>query len=117
MRRKDLNLRRERRAVRVRARIEQDNKFPRLSVFRSNSHLYAQLIDDTQGKTLISASTLELAKEKGTKKELSTKLGGLLAEKMKKAGVTKTVFDRGSYKYHGRVKELVESLRQSGITI
>lgn len=117
MRRKDLNLIRERRAVRVRARIGQVGRYPRLSVFRSNSHLYAQLIDDDQGKTLVSASTLEISKEKGTKKELASKLGGILAEKMKKAGVTKTVFDRGSYKYHGRVKELVESLRQSGITI
>ncbi|MCL5016152.1 MAG: 50S ribosomal protein L18 [Patescibacteria group bacterium] len=117
MRIQHLNLRKKRRAARVRARIVIVSERPRLSVFRSNSHLYAQLIDDKQGKTLVSASTLELAKEKKNKTAKAALLGDLLASKAKKAGITKVVFDRGFYKYHGRVKALAESLRNSGITI
>ncbi|MDE2144664.1 MAG: 50S ribosomal protein L18 [Patescibacteria group bacterium] len=117
MRIQHLNLRKKRRAARVRARIVIVSERPRLSVFRSNSHLYAQLIDDKQGKTLVSASTLELAKEKKNKTVKAALLGDLLASKAKKAGITKVVFDRGFYKYHGRVKALAESLRNSGITI
>ncbi len=101
----------------MRARLRSVSDRPRLSVFRSNNHLYAQLIDDKQGKTLVSASTLELAKEKANKTSKAALLGEILASKAKKAGITKAAFDRGSYEYHGRVKALAESLRKSGIII
>ncbi|MCL5006948.1 MAG: 50S ribosomal protein L18 [Patescibacteria group bacterium] len=117
MRREQLNLLRERRARRVRARIRAGKDQPRLSVFRSNSHLYAQLINDQDGKTLVSASTLELKKEKSTKTEKASLLGEILATKAKKANIDQVIFDRSRYQYHGRIKALAESLRKSGIKI
>jgi large subunit ribosomal protein L18 len=92
---------------------------PRLSVFRSLRHITAQVIDDTAGKTLVSASTLDAeleAQVKGLKKTEQAKLvGKTLAERAKKAGVKAVVFDRGGYKYHGRVKALAEASREGGL--
>lgn len=90
---------------------------PRLSVYRSNKEIYAQLIDDTKGETLISASSRdkELAKAKGTKAEIANQVGKALAEKAVKAGIEKVAFDRGGNLYHGRVKSLAEGAREGGL--
>jgi large subunit ribosomal protein L18 len=90
---------------------------PRLSVFRSNKEIYAQIIDDTTGKTLAAASTRdkELSSAKGTKSELATEVGKALAKKAKDAGVEMVAFDRGGYQYHGRVKSLAEGAREGGL--
>ncbi len=109
--------RREQRVRRSRAGIIGSAERPRLSVFRSNKHMYAQLIDDILSKTLVAASTTEL-KAKG-KKEPKVKsageVGKLLAEKAKKAGIKSVVFDRRFYKYHGRVKAVAEGAREGGL--
>lgn len=89
---------------------------PRLSVKRGNKNIFLQVIDDVKGVTLASASTKELDM-KGTKSEKAMKLGELIAEKSKKIGVTKMVFDRGAYKYHGRVKNVAEGAKKAGIKI
>lgn len=106
------NLRRELRKRRVHAVILGSAARPRLTVFRSNKYTYAQLIDDTAGKTLASASTRDI-KEKIKKSDLASKLGEVLAEKTKKSGVKKIVFDRGPYRFHGRVKAVLESFTKS----
>lgn len=87
---------------------------PRLSVFRSNNYTYAQLIDDNAGKTVVSASTRGLNK-KASKAEKAKMLGQQLAETAKKAGIKSAIFDRGSYKYHGRVKAVAEGAREGGL--
>ncbi|MGB1360858.1 MAG: 50S ribosomal protein L18 [Alphaproteobacteria bacterium] len=91
----------------------------RLSVFRSGKHIYAQIIDDLKGSTLVSASSVDNDVFKGLKTganiEAATKVGSALAERAKKAGVESVVFDRGSYKYHGRVKALAEAARAGGL--
>ncbi|MBI4160611.1 MAG: 50S ribosomal protein L18 [Candidatus Yanofskybacteria bacterium] len=112
-------LKREQRIMRhkrVRAKIKGTKDVPRISVFRSNKHIFAQLIDDAAGRTMAS-NTLKsrLATNKGTKTESATKIGEKLAEKAKEAGIKKVVFDRGGYKYHGRVKALAEGLRKGGL--
>ena len=86
---------------------------PRLSVFRSNKQIYAQVINDLTGKTLASASSLGL--EAMPKKEQAAKVGELLAEKAQAAGITQVVFDRNGYLYHGRVKELADGARKGGL--
>jgi large subunit ribosomal protein L18 len=92
---------------------------PRLSIFRSSHHIYAQVIDDGRGETLAAASTLEKAvREKlktGADKAAATEVGKLVAERAKAAGIEKVVFDRGSYIYHGRVKALAEAAREGGL--
>lgn len=94
---------------------------PRLSVFRSSKHIYAQIIDDTKGVTVACASTLDeeakksLAKGKGTDTKAAAVVGKLVAERAKKVGVTDVVFDRGGYIYHGRVKALGDAARESGL--
>jgi large subunit ribosomal protein L18 len=105
-----------RRKKRVRAKIFGTAGRPRLSVNRSNRQIYLQAIDDSQGRTLISASTMEI-KATGAKSDKSWALGELLAKKAKERGVKSLVFDRGYYKYHGRIKKAVESLRKAGIEI
>ena len=85
---------------------------PRLSVFRSNKEIYAQLIDDTAGNTIASASSSDV---KGTKIEQATIVGKLIADNAKKAGVKTVVFDRGGFIYHGRVKALADSAREEGL--
>ena len=109
-------LRVERRAGRVRAKISGTASRPRLSVYRSLSHIYAQLIDDATSRTLISASDSEI-KTKGKKTEQATAVGKLLAEKALVAKISTAVFDRGSFKYHGRVKALAEAAREGGLKI
>jgi large subunit ribosomal protein L18 len=113
---KQNNLRIKKRAIRIRAKLSGSTERPRLSVFRSNRYTYAQAIDDSTGKTLVSASTRQL-KEGKTKSEKATNLGTLVAEKAKEAGIKAMIFDKGSYKYHGRVKNVAEALRESGIKI
>ncbi|WP_336288586.1 MULTISPECIES: 50S ribosomal protein L18 [unclassified Bartonella] len=111
----------QRRARRVRRRIKiVSNDRPRLSVYRSNQNIYAQIIDDSRGHTLVSASTLEGDLKKslktGSDKEAAFAVGKLIAERAKKVGVDKVVFDRGAYVYHGRVKALAEAARESGLS-
>lgn len=98
---------------RSRARISSTSECPRLSVFRSNKYTYAQLIDDTAGKTLASVSTLDI--KKGKKAEQAKEIGQKLAEQAKKLGIKKAVFDRGAYKFHGRVKALADGAREGGL--
>ncbi|MBX5453185.1 MAG: 50S ribosomal protein L18 [Acidobacteriia bacterium] len=93
---------------------------PRLSVFRSNKHIYAQVIDDAAGRTLAAASSLERALREtlrtGADKEAASAVGKLIAERALAAGVSKVVFDRGAYLYHGRVKALAEAAREAGLS-
>ncbi len=110
-----LHLRR-RRKIRVRAKVFGTAKKPRLSVFRSLRHTYAQLIDDEKNKTVVSASDLEIKSKKGEKKtDLAFKIGELAAEKAVKAGIKEAVFDRSGYKYHGRIKAVAEGARKGGL--
>ena len=99
---------------RVRARVIGSATKPRLSVFRSLNHLYAQIIDDAAGKTLLSASTKELT-TKAKKVDRASEVGKLIAEKAVKAGIKEVVFDRGGYKYHGRIKSLADGAREGGL--
>ncbi len=115
---KEPRIKMKKRATRTRTRLKKRaGGLPRLSVFRSNKYIYAQVIDDARGATLASASSLE----KGTKiktpgnLEAAGKVGKLLAERAKKAGVEAVVFDRGGYIYHGRVKALAEAARDGGL--
>ncbi len=105
--------------LRVRAMVSGAAERPRLAVFKSGRHIYAQVIDDGQGSTLAHASSLDagLRKDgpKGGSREAATRVGTLVAERAKKAGVTKVVFDRGGYRYHGRVKALAEGARSGGL--
>lgn len=106
--------RRKRRHKRVRANISGTPERPRLSVFRTNQHIYLQLIDDLAGKTITSASSLEL-KEKLSGKEKAAKVAKLIAERAKEKGIQKIVFDRGGFIYLGRVKIIAETLRKEGL--
>lgn len=112
----DLNAKRQRRHKRVRAVIKGTAARPRLNVFRSLQHIYAQLVDDDAGRTLASASTQdkEIAGSGGNK-EAARKVGKLLAERAKEKKITAVVFDRGGYLYHGRVQELAEGAREGGL--
>ena len=103
------------RHTRVRKVVSGSALRPRLSVFRSGKNIYAQLIDDASGRTLVSASTTEL-KAKAKKTDASSEVGKLLAEKAKAKEITAVVFDRGGYKYHGRVKALADGAREGGLT-
>jgi len=104
------------RKIRVRSKISGVAKCPRLSVFKSNIGLYAQLIDDESGKTLVNVSLKEMG-EKGNKTERSAVAGKLLGKKAVEKGITKAVFDRGGNKYHGRIKAFVEAAREAGLSI
>ena len=107
---------RERRHRRVRRRVFGTAERPRLVVFRSNKGIEAQLVDDVDGRTLASASWLQLPKRfKGTKTEQAAEVGKLLAANAKKASVEAVVFDRGGYLYHGRVKALADGAREGGL--
>ena len=99
---------------RVRKNVRGFADRPRLAVFRSSNHIYAQVIDDDQGHTLASAGSLEL-KLDDAKTEVAKAVGEALAKKALAAGVTKVVFDRGGYKYHGRVKALADAAREGGL--
>lgn len=87
---------------------------PRLSVFRSNAQIYAQIINDVEGKTLVSANSLGI-KEKMTKSEVAAKVGEAIAKKALEAGIEKVVFDRNGFLYHGRVKQLADAARTAGL--
>jgi large subunit ribosomal protein L18 len=107
---------RKRRHRRVRGRVAGTAERPRLAVFRSNTGVYAQLIDDLAGRTIASASWLGLKKSfKGSKLEQASEVGKLLAANAQKAGVETVVFDRGGYLYHGRVKALADGAREGGL--
>lgn len=106
----------ERRKRRVRKKILAKKERPRLSVFRSNRHLYAQIIDDTKGITLVSVRDTQLdLKEKKSKLEIAFELGKLVAKKAIEKGIKKVVFDRSGYKYHGKVQRLAEGAREGGL--
>lgn len=108
----------KRRALRVRNHIRQSASLkPRVSVFRSLQHIYAQVIDDVAGKTLVSCSSLDLKKISGDKKAVARLVGLELANRAKEKGIATAVFDRGSYLYHGRVQALADGLREGGMTI
>ena len=103
-----------RRARKVRARVKASGRL-RLSVFRSARHIYAQIIDDAAGKTLVAASTLEAELAGGSNREAAEKVGKLLADRAKKAGINEVAFDRGHFLYHGRVKALADGARAGGL--
>ncbi len=112
----DSNKARLKRHMRLRNKISGSPERPRLNVFRSAKHIYAQLIDDAAGKTLASASSLEKGFEgSGGNKEAAKKVGKAIAEKAVNAGITECVFDRGGYIYHGRIKELADGAREGGL--
>ncbi len=98
----------------IRTRVAGTAEQPRLTVFRSNSQIYAQVIDDEKGQTLASASSLSI-KDKMTKTEKAAQVGKMIAEAAKKAGVEAVVFDRNGYLYHGRVKSLADAAREAGL--
>jgi large subunit ribosomal protein L18 len=111
---------RQRRTFRVSNRIKRDSTRPRLSVFRSSKHMYAQIIDDEAGRTLVAASTRdqaireEVAKKTGNKNAAAA-VGRVLAQRALEAGIREVAFDRRSYRYHGRVAALADAARQSGL--
>ncbi|MBP7395588.1 MULTISPECIES: 50S ribosomal protein L18 [Flavobacterium] len=107
--------RRQRIRFRIRKTISGSATKPRLSVFRSNKEIYAQLIDDVNGVTLLAASSREKEIGKGTNIEVATAVGKLVAEKALKAGIETVTFDRGGYLYHGRIKSLAEGARAAGL--
>ncbi|MGX7668046.1 50S ribosomal protein L18 [Flavobacterium pedocola] len=106
--------RRQRIKFRIRKIVSGTAANPRLSVFRSNKEIYAQIIDDVNGVTLAAASSRE-AGAKGTKIEVAAAVGKLIAEKAQKAGISTVSFDRGGYLYHGRVKSLADGAREAGL--
>jgi len=107
--------RRQRIRFRIRKTISGTATNPRLSVFRSNKEIYAQLIDDVNGVTILAASSREKEIGKGTNIEVATAVGKLVAEKALKAGINDVTFDRGGYLYHGRIKSLAEGARAAGL--
>ena len=111
---------RKRRHVRVRAKVSGTPMRPRLNVFRSSAHIYAQVIDDTQGHTLVAASDLEAeikarASDNATKSERAKLVGQIIGERAKAAGIEAVVFDRGGFLYHGRIQAVAEGARESGL--
>ena len=114
--RPDTRSQRLKRHKRVRAKISGTPERPRLNVFRSETNIYAQIIDDVAGKTLVSASSLDKAFDgRGSNCEGAKKVGLMVAERAKAAGITTVVFDRGGYVYHGRVAALAEGAREGGL--
>jgi large subunit ribosomal protein L18 len=108
---------RVKRHTRIRLRLEGTAERPRLSVYRSLSQIYAQVIDDSAGRTLASASSLEpaLRGAGGTKSERARRVGALVAERARAAGIARVVFDRAGFRYHGRIRSLAEGARESGL--
>ena len=108
---------RKARHERVRDKVSGTTDIPRLNVFRSNNNIFAQIIDDTKGTTLVSASSIdkELKLQNGGNVEAATKVGELIAKRAKEAKISKVVFDRGGYLYHGRVKALADAARVNGL--
>ncbi len=100
--------------LRIRKKVKGTAARPRLNVFRSNNHIYCQLIDDRKGVTLVGASSKEIS-DKGTRSEIATKVGEMIAERALAKNIKASVFDRGGYLYHGRVKALAEGAREKGL--
>jgi len=113
----DKNATRKKRHARVRAKLSGTSARPRLNVFRSNKHVYAQVIDDMSGVTLASASTLdkELTLESTSNVEAAQKVGELVAKRAVEKGISSVVFDRGGYLYHGRIQALADAARENGL--
>ena len=114
----DVRETRRRKHARVRARVAGSSDRPRLAVFRSSAHIYAQVIDDTARRTLASASDIDPDGKSGAKGDKSARakaVGSLIAKRAKAAGIQKVVFDRGGYLYHGRVKALADAAREGGL--
>ena len=107
----------KRRALRVRRKLQSARGLPRVSVFRSLKYTYAQLIDDTTRKTLASCSSIQVKDLNGDKTAVAHAVGELLADKIKALGIQAAIFDRGSYRYHGRVKAVADGLREKDIQI
>lgn len=105
---------RQRIKARVRGKISGTKECPRLTVFRSNRQIYAQVIDDISGTTLASASSMKI-EDKVSKKEIAARVGELIAQNAKEAGVERVAFDRNGYLYHGRIKELADAARKGGL--
>ncbi|MBI1903965.1 MAG: 50S ribosomal protein L18 [Planctomycetia bacterium] len=118
-RQKAISRQRMRRARRVRKRVRGTPERPRLTVFRSHKHTYAQLVDDLDGRTLASANTREKSLlgplKHGGSVEAAKKIGAMLAERAKAAGISAAAFDRGAYKFHGRVAALAQAAREGGL--
>ena len=108
---------RQRRHLRLRKRVNGTPERPRLAVFRSLAHIYAQVIDDVAGRTIAAASDLdaELRGADGNKAEVAKRVGELVGTRAKTAGITRVVFDRGGFQYHGRVRALAEGAREAGL--
>lgn len=112
----DRKAERTRRHIRVRRKISGTAECPRLCIYRSNANIYAQIIDDTKGTTLVSASTLDTAvKTKHSNKEAAKEVGALIAKRALEKNIENVVYDRGGYIYHGIVKELAEAAREAGL--
>jgi len=111
----DKNAQRLKRHLRIRAIISGTAEKPRLNIFRSNKAIYCQVIDDTVGKTLVAASSLEIENCTGGNIEGAKQVGALIAKKSLEKGIATVVFDRGGYLYHGRVKALAEAARAAGL--
>ena len=109
------NANRQVRHARVRRKISGTPECPRLNVFRSNAHIQCQIIDDVNGKTLVSCSSIELKLANGGNLEAAKLVGTKVGEKAKEANITKVVFDRGGYVYHGRVQALADAAREAGL--
>jgi large subunit ribosomal protein L18 len=114
---KDRRRARLRRHRRVRKKVIGSPQRPRLTVFRSARHIYVQVIDDTTGRTVASASTLDVSIRgtKAAKKDSAARVGTLIAERLKATGATKVAFDRGGYEYHGRIASLADAAREGGL--
>ena len=106
---------REKRHLRVRKKVFGTTERPRLSVYRSEKNIYAQIIDDVNAVTVVAASSLDKTIEKGSNKEAAKLVGELVAKRAIEKGITEVVFDRGGYVYHGRVQTLAESAREAGL--
>ena len=113
--RPDTRSQRIKRHARVRGKISGTPERPRLSVFRSEKNIYAQIIDDVAGNTLVAASSVEKDFGPGSNKEAARKVGKLIAERALAKGIEEVVFDRGGYIYHGRIQELAEGAREGGL--
>ena len=106
---------RQKRHARVRRKISGTPECPRLNVFRSSSHIHAQIIDDVNGVTLVAASSVDMKLKNGGNVEAATQVGKEIAERAKATNIENVVFDRGGYIYHGRVKALAEAAREAGL--
>ncbi len=109
------NVNRKKRHFRIRHKVSGTASRPRLNVYRSNKHIFAQIIDDKAGNTLVSANTVEMKLDKGNGVDAAVQVGAEIAKRAKEANITEVVFDRGGYLYHGRVKALADSAREAGL--